>query len=501
MENFKDTLKKFYSEYDKSLKLMFIGIILLIILGIAGTLNVGYEIPLFGTIIFALIMCAGILSFLYKFLKKVFHVKETTGGMKVSSIRIGSKVIVFIFAIFITLNSLLGVLLFYYYVRLPPSFQTDERLNLQTWTAVPSSGLPPGNGLDKIHKSNTKLFYFHGYFYLAYQNSKWHLQDKNGEIVIARSLDASEGSWEKMASIKGPGQNDVRDPLLTEINGRLFCYFLPNYLFDPEPNETYYCTSVDGKTWTTPEQVYISVNYDDGVKLEGNWVFGRQRPLTKDNRIWYCIAFRSIKEESPMTILISSRDGVNWREHSLIYSAHAGEEPTFEFLPNGEIRATLRVGAMSSMSGYIFGNPSGGTIIATSYNNLQDWSYAPDFQTRLDGGTMFIVNGRTFVAGRDHLGPRIDMGNHVAKKRTAIYEVKEDRLVYLFDLPSDGDTAYTGVVVKDGEVYVSYYTNPVNHDLPWIVGLAFYSATEICMAKFSASGLIEYANEVEGINV
>lgn len=496
MDGIIETLKKeFYPEYEKSLKLIFISIILLIIVGIAGTLNLGYEIPLFGTIIFAVLMGAGILTFIYKYLKKVFKVKESSEGIKAASIRIGSKIFVFIFALIITLNSLLGVLMVYYYVRIPPSFEADERLELETWTAIPAYD----EGLAKHHKSNTKLYYWRGYFYLAYQSSKWHLEDLNGELVVARSIDASEGSWEKVAIIKGPGQNDVRDPLITEINGKLFLYFLPNFNFDPSPNTTYYCSSSDGVTWTQPEEIFVDVNYDTGVVREAGWRFGRQRPLTKDNRIWYCMASGS-KGTSRMTILMTTRDGINWREYSVVYSTYGSGEPCFEFLPNGEMISTLRVGKMSSISGYEFGTPHAGTIIATSYNNMKDWSYAPDFQTRMDGATLFKVNGRVFCAGRNHLGPRIDTGNHVAKKRTSIYEVLEDRLIFLFDLPSNGDTAYTGVVVKDGTVYISYYTNPINKDLPWIIGLGFYSEAEIRIGKFSESGLVEYSNEVQGIN-
>ncbi|MHA1726352.1 MAG: sialidase family protein [Promethearchaeota archaeon] len=496
MKNLIETIKNhFYLEHEKALKLIFIGVILLIIVGVSGTLNFlwtdTYIITLFGTILFAIIMGAGILLFLYKYLQKIFF-KPPIGKLK--------KSVACVFAIILTLNALLGILMTYYYVRIPPSFETDERLQLETWTAVPPAGLPPCNGLEKHHKSNTKLYYWKGYFYLAYQNSKWHLEDKNGEIVIARSKDASEGSWERVAAIKGPGKNDVRDPLLTEIKGQLFLYFLPNYRFDPGPNETYYCISKNGITWSEPEKIYVDVNYDTGIKREEGWMFGRQRPLTKDNKIWYCMA-SGRRGGHYMTILIRSRDGINWKEVSVVYDTYPSGEPCFEFLPDGEIICTLRVGQMSSWRGYEFGTPHAGTIIARSYNNLKDWSYSPEFQTRMDGATIFKVNGRYFVAGRNHLGPRIDTGNHVAKKRTAVYELLEDRLVWLFDLPSNGDTAYTGVVILGDEIYISYYTNLVNHDLPWIIGLAFYSATEIHMARFSASGLEEYANEVRGLNV
>ncbi len=495
------TRNKFILKYKRELYMIIISVILMIITALSGTLELmgdgTVSFTFIGAITFSLLLGTGFFLFLYKYFHQVFSIKKHSESFKALIILIGKKTLVIIFALIISMTSLLGALIAYYGFRLPPSFEVDEKLQLETYTAVPASGLSPGNGLEKHHKSNTKLYYWENSFYLVYQNSKWHLEDKNGELVIARSSDGSEGSWERIASVKGPGENDVRDPLITEIKGTLFLYFLPNYRFDPGPNETYYCTSNNGVEWTIPEETLVNVSYQSGWKLEEGWVFGRQRPLTLDNKTWYTMA-SGRKGNTKMTLLIETQDGINWKETSVVYDTYGSGEPCMEFLPSGEIISTLRVGAMSSWIGYEFGTPHAGTIIATSYNNLQNWSYAADFQTRMDGATIFALENRSriFVAGRNHLGPRIDLGNHIARKRTSLYELKSDQLIHLFDLPSNGDTAYTGVVIRGDDIYVSYYTNPINKDLPWIIGLCFLSESEIRMAKFSASGLIEYANEV-----
>ncbi|TXT60713.1 MAG: conserved membrane protein of unknown function [Promethearchaeota archaeon] len=502
MEQLKKVLdSKFIKTYKKQLLLILIAVILMIITALTGTLELfgttTYVFTFLGAIIFSFLLGSGFFLFLYKYLHSTYNIQRTSKSIKSLIIVIGKKLLIILFALILSLTSLLGAMIAYYGLRLPPSFDTDERLQLETYAAVPASGLPPGNGLEKHHKSNTKLYFWNNAFYLIYQNSKWHLEDKDGELVIARSLDGSDGSWERIASIKGPGRNDVRDPLMTEIKGTLFLYFLPNWRFDPGPNETWYCASSNGEEWTEPEETLVNVSYPDGWQLEDGWVFGRQRPLSLDNQTWYTMA-SGRKNGKRMTLLIETTDGINWKETSVVYDTYGSGEPCMEFLPSGEIICTLRVGAMSSWVGYEFGTPHAGTVIATSYNNLQNWSYAADFQTRMDGATIFTLKDRTrvFVAGRNHLGPRIDLGNHVSRKRTSIYELKSDKLIHLFDLPSNGDTAYTGVVIRGDDIYVSYYTNPINKDLPWIIGLCFLSETEIRMAKFSASGLIEYANEV-----
>ena len=470
----------------------------MIIIGSISTFQLfGVETPsfvFFGSIVFSIFLFFGFFKGLYVLLKEVFYLEQGPRNLLGRIIKGCKKVLVVVFALIISLVALLGTMLVYYNLRLPPSFEVDPILQLDTWTAIPS-----GDQLEKHHQSNTDLFYWNGNFYLVYQHSKWHLQDLNGELIVARSPDATEDSWETIAHIKGPGHNDVRDPLITDINGMLFLYFLPNFLFDPEPNTTYYTTSMDGITWATSQEIFVNVTHGIDWELENGWIFGRQEPLSLDNNTWYTLAF-GMKDEKWMTILIESQDGINWKEVSVVYDTYDSSEPCMEFLASGEIVATLRVSSMSSWTGYEFGTPHAGTIIATSYNHLLNWSYSPEFQTRMDGGKMFTLENRSrvFIAGRNHLGPRLDLGNHVSRKRTAIYEVQHDRLIHLFDLPSEGDTAYTGVVVQGNDIYVSYYTSPINVDYPWIVGICLFTATEIRMAEFSATGLIQFANNIIG---
>jgi hypothetical protein len=164
-----------------------------------------------------------------------------------------------------------------------------------------------------------------------------------------------------------------------------------------------------------------------------------------------------------------------------------------EFLDDGGIIACLRCGGLG-VGGYEFGNPTANTVIAVSRLPYTEWSTAHSFITRLDGATLFTVGGRVFAAGRNHLGPRRDLGNHLATKRTAVYEVTRDRLVHLFDLPSSGDTAYTGVVIRGDGVYVSYYTPPITKDLPWIAAICFQPRTDIRISRFSAAGLLAVAD-------
>lgn len=412
-------------------------------------------------------------------------------------------------AVFLLPILFISILILFWEMRDPPAYEFDPMLKSQTWTAVPA--------VDEMriqHNSNTDLIFFKGSFFLVHAQTKWHLEDKNGALLIQRSKDAK--NWQNVARITVP-DTDVRDPKFAEIHGRLFLYFLPNVLFDPEPETTYWSVSDDGVDWQKPREMdtIISIHhFQDGSSRQvtsSGW--NLWRPKTSDNKTWYVMASGrkplvqpvlghkgtiegdAVEEEGtfPLTVLFSSSDGINWQEVSEVYTAQGTFESCLEFLPDNSMIATMRCSSLGT-GGYAFGNPTANTIIAKAEYPYAKWSYAHSFITRLDGATLFPLDGRIFAVGRNHLGPRSDMGNHLARKRTAFFEVLNDRLVFLFDLPSNGDTAYTGVVRRGDDIYVSYYTCPINKDYPWVVGVCFLPKTEIRMAKVSAQGLMYYAD-------
>ena len=83
----------------------------------------------------------------------------------------------------------------------------------------------------------------------------------------------------------------------------------------------------------------------------------------------------------------------------------------------------------------------------------------------------------------------------MARKRTALFEVREDGLAYLTDLPSSGDTSYAGLVMDNEYAYVSYYTSPPNHDYGWILGM--FLSTSVRIAKIDLHEMEAAANNVE----
>lgn len=79
------------------------------------------------------------------------------------------------------------------------------------------------------------------------------------------------------------------------------------------------------------------------------------------------------------------------------------------------------------------------------------------------------------------------------RKRTSLYLVLPDRLVFLSDLPSNGDTSYAGIVVEDGVLSISYYTSPPGRDYFWLLGMVSDSSIE--MARIKVEDLERLADE------
>ena len=86
-------------------------------------------------------------------------------------------------------------------------------------------------------------------------------------------------------------------------------------------------------------------------------------------------------------------------------------------------------------------------------------------------------------------------GSAIARKRTALFEVRENGLAYLTDFPSNGDTSYVGLVMEGDAAYLTYYTSPLSHDFPWAMGMLL--PTEIRMVKIDLKAMETLANQTE----
>ncbi|MHA1684304.1 MAG: sialidase family protein [Promethearchaeota archaeon] len=352
--------------------------------------------------------------------------------------------IIHVFSVLALVGVYIGSLSLYWMVR-GKGYEVNSRLEYNHYDAVN----------DGLHNSNTDMIWWNGEVYLIHASSPYHVGSEKCKLVIWNSTDFQD--WNKIVEKPGEPGEDIRDPKFAIIGSRLYLYALKNYVDDPiaSPYTTVFSYTEDGTTWT------------DWVEIDNyGWLFWR--PKTNDNVTWYVPAYW---HEHGRSALFSSTNGENWTLVSEIFNGEGNDETAIEFLSNGSLICTARLEYHADTG---IGSINAGTLLAVSDPPFTTWYRTKDKVSRLDGPYLFTLNNTVFAVGRYQ--PEIDIfftqsGSIFSRKRTAIYMVEPDKLTYLTDLPSCGDTSYPGVVVRGDDVYICYYTSNLNKDLPWVWGM------------------------------
>jgi hypothetical protein len=170
--------------------------------------------------------------------------------------------------------------------------------------------------------------------------------------------------------------------------------------------------------------------------------------------------------------LWSSTDGLAWTKIAMIYDAptDAPGEAEIEVMPSGRMLILVRLD----------GSPNDTLATTGPLRTKVCWAMPPyatfDCSTeidgqRLDGPMSFQWNGRMFVFARRHLQP-------TAKKRTSLFEITGNLeggpidARFIADIPSAGDTSYSGMAwLDDHRLVTSWYSSDLEDDYDWIRGM------------------------------
>lgn len=334
----------------------------------------------------------------------------------------------------------------------PNGSRVDPAYGIETWDVV----------ADGEHNSNTDMIAWREGFLLVHAASPYHLGTPRSRLLVKHSVDGR--AWETLATLRVPGL-DIRDPKLVVLDGRLFLYALPNDSVYATPEGTVLATSADGVRWSDFEP----------IEPEG-WLFWR--PKTPDGATWYVPAYWHAHGAS---ILLRSSDGRTWTRVSEIHRGDANDETAIEFLPDGRMLATARLEVRPDS---LWGHEDAGTLLAVAEPPYETWSTVRSDVTRLDGPVLFRHGRQVYAVARfqpGSRGPFTRLGGSFSRKRTSLFRLTPERIEWLTDLPSAGDTSYAGVVKREGHLYVDYYTSRVDRDYPWLLGM--FLATDIRMAR------------------
>ncbi len=352
-----------------------------------------------------------------------------------------------------------GSLVGYWFFR-PNVLQINPELNLSDWDVV----------ADGWHNANTDMIEWKGSYYLIYNQEPYQMGSPLSKLVLLNSSDMK--SWQLVRTINNPGE-DIRDPKLAVIGTRLFIYFLKNAGFIADPYATSYQYTDDGITWSSTTD----------IQGQDGWLMWR--PKTFDGVTYYTPTYW---HEHGKSKLIKSTDGISWTNVSMINEGAGNDETDCAFYPDGRMLVTARLEGTADTA---IGSLDAGTLIAVASPPYTTWAYTVSTLTRLDGPNLFNISGQIFAFGRYQLERDVfftQLGSSFSNKRTALYSVEPDKLTYISDVPSSGDTSYAGVVIHDGQIYASYYTSDINKDFGWLLGMLLPS--NIRMVNISTANLL-----------
>jgi hypothetical protein len=351
-----------------------------------------------------------------------------------------------------------------------------HRISLvETRRIVPSSGL---DSAIRVHEANNNLDVVRhsGRVYLAWRSALSHFAGSETVVHVASSED--ELSWRREATFHLG--HDLREPRLLSLGDRLLLYVsrLGANPFDFEPQGVSVSERGAGGIW--------SVLTPTGPAGAIAWRLKQHQGealmvLYRGGENLYSF------NGQPMTVeLWRSADGRSFRpfsEHGPIVLRGGGSEADFAVDGSGTLFAVVRNEA-GDASG------AGSKLCRGSALTLGDWKCKSD-PRKYDSPLVFAADGEIYVVGRRNLTSDGSYGissssgawgtieNELAyittAKRCALWHwVKaEDRLAFVLDLPSRGDTCFPSRLETEhaGQVVIYDYSSDIDGpELPWAAG-------------------------------
>lgn len=290
---------------------------------------------------------------------------------------------------------------------------------------------------DAEHNAFTDLCRFRGAFYLTFRSCpEGHGISPRARIRVLRSADG--WNWSQVSEFQ-VRDRDTRDPHFLEFRGRLFVYtgtwLCPEgrQSYDINEHLGYGAWTEDGTTWHGPRML-------EGTY--GHYVWraaafgGRAYLCARRKRDFVCTGAGGEGGEMTEAAMLESEEGLIWRYRSCFTEAW-GDETAFVFGADGGITALARrLGSLPA-------------AVCRSMPPYTSWE-RHDLDRHVGGPMLAWWGDRLLVGGRKTLGAAV----------TTLYWLDGDRLQEICEVPSGGDTSYTGFVPLSAEHgLLSYYSS------------------------------------------
>jgi len=273
------------------------------------------------------------------------------------------------------------------------------------------------------HDAFTSLAEHNGILYCAFRHSSGH-NTRDGKIKVIKSQNGS--NWEEMAILSVKGK-DLRDPKLSiNSGGELVLVGLGRSSAAQNNRHVTY-------TWRFRDGRWSDANLDTNSENTWKWGVGRV-----DNQI-YSIAYSGKDKHGT---LYRSRNGQKWEKVSdRIF-------PDIKDYPNESAFVEIEGKSILCLLRKNEGNKRAKLGVSKPPYKTWDWK---DLDKQIGGPSLIrLPNGDIYACVRLYQPVRTSICR---------VDVENGRLVEMIKLPSGNDTSYAGMVLFNGQLYISYYSN------------------------------------------
>jgi len=363
----------------------------------------------------------------------------------------------------------------------PPSEPGLHDVELtDTRQVVPGDGLP-AEVVPQLSNNNLDVVrHVDGRVYFAFRTGPFHFADEDVQMHVVSSDD--EETWAHEATFD-LGQ-DLREPRFLAIGGELFLYMarLGTNRIAFEPMGTSFTQRQGDGTWSDLAPL--------GDLGSGSFIVWRTK---MERGTPYMTVYEGgeniYTDGEPVTVeLRTTADGITWTPVNParpIVTMGGGSETAFTLTDDGDLLAVVRNEAGDDLGW-------GSKVCRASAADISDWTCLGD-PKKYDSPIMFWHDGEAYLVARRNVtetghydlmtgrGDRLNQtfenqrGYVTTPKRCSLWRwvQGEDRIAFILDLPSRGDTCFPGVIggATAEERVVYNYSSPIDgDDVPWNVG-------------------------------
>jgi hypothetical protein len=287
---------------------------------------------------------------------------------------------------------------------------------IRVWDVAPSNAF-------------TDLILFRNRFFLAFREANSH-DSMDGKIRVLMSLNGSE--WESAAVLAAP-LVDLRDPKFSITPGGklMLNAAAAQRNVSPTRYQSLYWASSDGRTWTA-------------LNTTGNLNYWMWRVAWEGSQ-GYSVAYRTTPPYHTTLYAGNPEQGIDFSPViSPLVSGSYANETVLLFRSNADLLALTRRDPIAPYTTTL-------ALMGKAVSPYTSWSWS-ETNYRLGGPDMLeLADGRIVVAARVY----------TPSTHTGLLWLDPDQgtLTEFLQLTSGGDTGYPGLVMRNGVLFVSYYSS------------------------------------------